>query len=103
MHVTRLPRSLVLVTAAATLLVPVAPAQSSNSSRVEGIRFWSFGDVTRVAIETKGNYKLASDQIENPSRLYFDLDGIHAPTTSHRGLQTIQVGDRRIKQIRLAE
>ena len=103
MHVTRLPRSLVLVTAAALSLAPIAGKEIPISWRVEGIRFWSFGDVTRVAIETKGDYKLASDQIENPSRLYFDLDGIHGPATSHRGLQTIQVGDRRIKQIRLAE
>jgi N-acetylmuramoyl-L-alanine amidase len=56
-----------------------------------------------VAIETSGEYSLASDQIENPSRVYFDLNGLHAPSSSHAGMQTIPVNDRRIKQIRLAE
>ncbi|MBV9223850.1 MAG: N-acetylmuramoyl-L-alanine amidase [Acidobacteriaceae bacterium] len=72
-------------------------------SRVEAIRFWSFGDVTRIAIQTQGDYKLATDQIERPYRVYFDLNGIRPPATAHHGIQTIPVGDKRVKQIRIAE
>lgn len=98
-----LPRSILTILAAAVLLAPQAGGQNTGPARIEGIRFWSFGDVTRVAIETSGDYSLASDQIENPSRVYFDLNGLHAPSSSHAGMQTIPVDDRRIKQIRLAE
>jgi N-acetylmuramoyl-L-alanine amidase len=85
------------------VLAPQSDGQSSSAARIDGIRFWSFGDVTRIAIETSGDYKVSFDQIENPTRVYFDLNGLHAPSTSHAGMQTIPVGDRRIKQIRLAE
>jgi N-acetylmuramoyl-L-alanine amidase len=98
-----LPRSILTIFAAVIVLAPHASARSAGPARIEGIRFWSFGDVTRIAIETSGEYKLASDQIENPSRVYFDLNGLHAPSSSHAGMQTIPVGDPRIKQIRLAE
>src|SRR5581483_9563995 len=56
-----------------------AHGQNAASARVQGIRFWSFGDITRVVIQTQGNYRLASDQIENPSRAYFDLAGLRPP------------------------
>src|SRR3954447_13749338 len=71
--------------------------------RVEAIRFWSFGDVTRVAIQTRGEYKFAKDQIEHPSRVYFDLNGLRPPSTLRHGLQIVRVGDRQVKQIRIAE
>ena len=67
------------------------------------IRFWSFGDVTRVAIETEGDYKLFSDQVEKPPRIYFDLTGLRPPATAHHGSQTIEIKDRLVKQIRIAE
>ena len=72
-------------------------------SRVEAIRFWSFGDVTRIAIQTQGNYKILTDQIERPYRVYFDLNGVRPLPTAHHGIQTISVGDKRLKQIRVAE
>jgi N-acetylmuramoyl-L-alanine amidase len=100
----RLPYSAVHFSAALSLCfaAPVQ-AQSHTSPHIEAIRFWSFGDVTRVAIQTDGAYTLASDQIENPSRLYFDLTGLRPLSACHHGVETIQVGDRRLKQIRIAE
>lgn len=71
--------------------------------RVEAIRFWSFGDVTRIAIQTHGDYKLVKDQIEHPSRVYFDLNGLRPPSSLRHGVQIVQVGDRQVKQIRIAE
>lgn len=70
---------------------------------MEAIRFWSFGDVTRIAIQTQGSYKILTDQIERPYRVYFDLNGVRPPATAQHGIQTIQVGDKRLKQIRIAE
>lgn len=76
---------------------PLSPAHGRD------IRFWSFGDVTRVVIQTQGNYKLTWDQIENPSRVYFDLVGLRPPTKFHLGLQRILIHDKRVKEIRIAQ
>ncbi len=94
---TVLSLSLTLTCLGATRATPVAPP------RLEAIRFWSFGDVTRIAIQTQGNYFLTTDAIAKPSRLYFDLTGLRPPLSAHRGPQTIQVDDKRLKQIRIAE
>jgi len=102
----RLPRSLLSFSSVVAALLCTACAgysQAPGPARVEAIRFWSFGDVTRVAIQTQGDYKLTSDQIDNPSRVYFDLSGLRPPATLHRGIETIQVNDRRVKEIRVAE
>ncbi len=84
--------------------VMAAPgAPSAFPARVQAIRFWSFGDVTRIAIQTQGDYKLFSDQIEKPARVYFDLAGLRPPPGPHHGFETIEVNDRLLKQIRVAE
>jgi N-acetylmuramoyl-L-alanine amidase len=85
------------------LLTVPTDAQTRGVARVQAIRFWSFGDVTRIAIQTEGAYTLYSDQIQNPVRIYFDLAGLLPPTVVHHGVQTILVNDGRLKQIRVAE
>ena len=77
--------------------------QTGSPAHVQAVRFWSFGDVTRVAIQTDGDYKLFSDQIEKPPRVYFDLTGLRPPVTAHHGMQIVEIKDRLVKQIRLAE
>lgn len=97
----RLPRRIIfalsVIGAAATVL------QAAEPARVEAIRFWSFGDVTRIAVQTQGEYKLTSDQIDSPARVFFDLIGLRPPTATHKGIQRISVSDRRVKEIRVAE
>jgi N-acetylmuramoyl-L-alanine amidase len=79
-------------------------AQSNVAARVQAIRFWSFGDVTRIAIQTQGEYKLFSDQIDKPARVYFDLTGIRPPAgVAHHGVQTIAIRDQLVKEVRVAE
>lgn len=78
-------------------------AESFTAPRVQAIRFWSFGNVTRIAIQTDGGYRLKSDRIESPPRLYFDLDGLRPPSAARHGIETIQVGDQLVKQIRVAQ
>lgn len=78
-------------------------AQRSAPPHVQAIRFWSFEDVTRIVVQTEGSYKLAWDQIENPSRAYFDLAGLQPPSTAHRGSERITVNDKRLKEIRVAQ
>ena len=83
--------------------ISLAKSQGGEAPRVEAIRFWSFGDVTRIAIETEGQYQLASEQIDNPARVYFDLIGLKPPSNVHKGMASISVGDPRVRQIRIAE
>jgi N-acetylmuramoyl-L-alanine amidase len=98
----RLPRKVALLFAPC-LLLAANRTQTNSTARVQAIRFWSFGDVTRVAIQTQGEYQLFTDQIENPPRVYFDLTGMRPPATPHHGVQTIDIKDRLVKQIRVAE
>ena len=101
----RLPRRIIHLPALAALLslAGVSQAPAPGEARIVSIRFWSWGDVTRIAIETKGEYKLQSDQLESPPRLYFDLIGLLPTEPTHRKQQVIPVQDRLIKQIRVAE
>jgi N-acetylmuramoyl-L-alanine amidase len=76
--------------------------QAPAVSRVQAIRFWSFGDVTRIAVQTEGGYRLSRDQIDNPARAFFDFSGLRPPSSAHHGFETLEVNDHRVKQIRIA-
>jgi N-acetylmuramoyl-L-alanine amidase len=80
-----------------------ANAQGTSLPHIQDVRFWSFGDITRIVVQTQGNYKLTSDQIENPSRVYFDLAGLRPSANSRLGLRRLIVHDRRVKEIRIAQ
>ena len=72
-------------------------AQTPN--KVTAVRFWSTGDTTRVAVEVSSEFKYKSDHLDDPPRLFFDVQGAR-PVMPQR---TIPVGDRLLKQIRIAE
>jgi N-acetylmuramoyl-L-alanine amidase len=101
----RLPRRILsaAIVVATTLCAQSPAASPSASPRIDAIRFWSFGDVTRVAIEINGEYQVSSDQLDSPPRFVFDLKGIRPPSSDKRGVRIIPVGDRLIRQIRVAE
>lgn len=99
----RLPRIAPLAALLVAQAAFTSPAHTQAAPRVEALRFWSFGDVTRIAVQTHGSYRVTWDQAPRPSRVYFDLIGLRPPSSLHRGVQTIRVNDRRIKQIRVAE
>ena len=97
-----LPR-IAAVSIAAWSLCSHAGAGTTLPPGIQAIRFWSFGDVTRIAIQTNGDYKFFSDQIEKPARVYFDLTGLRSPSGAGRKFQAIEVNDKLLKQIRVAE
>jgi N-acetylmuramoyl-L-alanine amidase len=82
--------------------VGVCPAQHAPQLEVTAVRFWTLSDVTRIAIETNGEFRFRSDQLNNPDRLFFDLLGTR-PRLGVRGVQTKPVGDKLLKRIRIAE
>jgi len=84
-------------------------AQSQDEGRPEPaarlmeVRFWSLGDATRIAVQIDGGeFRYKYDHLENPPRLFFDIEGVR-PQRGSRRMQTIAVGDAFIRQIRIAE
>src|SRR5260370_26481252 len=74
----------------------------SSQLEVTAVRFWTLSEVTRVAVETNGEFHFRSDKLYNPDRVYFDLVGAK-PRTGVRGIQVTNVGDKLLKRIRVAE
>jgi len=77
-------------------------AESEEPHHVTAVRFWSLGKITRIAIETDGDFHVRSDRLDNPDRLFYDLTGTR-PVLSHKSMTVIPVGDKFVKQIRVAE
>src|SRR6266436_3270611 len=85
------------------LLAPLCLAQHpSQQLEVTAVRFWTFAEVTRIAIETNGEFHFRSDRLYNPDRLFFDLLATK-PRMGVKGVQTTAVGDKLLKRIRVAE
>src|SRR5262249_48120879 len=91
----RIPISILLLASG----VGVCPAQQLE---VTAVRFWTLSEVTRIAIETNGEFRFRSDRLNNPDRLFFDLLGTK-PRLGVKGVQTTPVGDELLKRIRIAE
>ncbi|MGD0200707.1 MAG: N-acetylmuramoyl-L-alanine amidase [Bryobacteraceae bacterium] len=77
------------------------PPEAAAGVRVTAVRFWSLGDVTRVAIETDAEAEYRSERIDSPDRLVIDLPEVRRQP-GMRGVETVEVGDRLLKQIRVA-
>jgi len=85
---------------ASTTVAVGAPAASSPE--VTAVRYWTLADTTRVAIEITGDVHYRSDRAQNPDRIFFDLTGTRPSIDGHR-LFSAEVGDKRLKRIRVAE
>jgi N-acetylmuramoyl-L-alanine amidase len=77
-------------------------ADLADPHHVTAVRFWSLGGVTRIAIETDGDFQVKTDHLDNPDRIFFDLTGTK-PALTNKSLTVIPVSDRFVKQIRVAE
>jgi len=84
------------------LAAGLAAADRAETHNVTAVRFWSLGEVTRIAVESDGDFEVRSDRLENPDRLFFDLIGTK-PRLGTKGITTIPVSDALVKQIRVAE
>jgi N-acetylmuramoyl-L-alanine amidase len=73
----------------------------ANSNRLQDVRVWSTGEVTRVALEVTGEARFAHDRLLSPDRVYIDLFDTRPDAT--RGLSyTLPVANGPIKQVRVA-
>ena len=79
-----------------------AAAEKPDSARVTSVRFWSLGEVTRIAIEVSSDFTFKSERLAGPERLFFDIHGAK-PELGRKGMYAIPVGDALVTQIRVAE
>ena len=77
-------------------------AAAPDSAKVTSVRFWSLGDVTRIAIEVSSDFTFKYSHLTNPERMFFDIHGAR-PQIARDGIHTIAVGDALVQQIRVAE
>ena len=84
------------------LMLTAAATASAQALEVTAVRHWTFAGVTRVAIETSGEFRFRSDRLENPNRLVFDLLGATPRVDGHRFVRQ-DVNDVFLKRVRLAE
>lgn len=92
-----------IAAAGALAFLSTLQAQSAPPPRaVTAVRFWSMTDTTRVVIETSDEFQFRSDHVPNPDRLFFDLIGMQL-RMGPKGSHNISVGDKLLKQIRVAE
>ena len=82
-----------------------AIAAAPDSGSVTAVRFWSLGDVTRIAIEVSSDFTFKYNHLSDPERLFFDIHGARPDLTSgaHKGPHIIRVDDALLDQIRVAE
>jgi N-acetylmuramoyl-L-alanine amidase len=80
----------------------VGQVRHSTSLEVTAVRYWSFADTTRIAVEITGDTHFRADRAENPDRIFFDFVGARPSIDGHR-LYSTEVGDKLLKRIRVAE
>src|SRR5260370_41180612 len=73
-------------------------AGAPDSGKVTAVRFWSLGDVTRIAIEVSSDFTFKYNQLANPERLFFDIHRAR-PALIHRGSNPSAVRDALFAQI----
>ena len=94
-----------LAIATLALLTGVVSSGASTSappSKVTSVRFWSLGEATRVSIEVSADFKIHSERLTDPDRIFFDIQGAR-PATAEKTMHVIQVSDPLLRQIRVAE
>ena len=86
---------------ALAMLSAMAACSMAASPQITAVRFWSLGEVTRVAIETDSEAQYHVERIDGPERIFLDLAGVRRQPGT-RGMQLIPVNDKLVKQIRIA-
>ena len=105
-HTLRAARSVSGVLLLAAMTGGFWPQAASGADRnriaVTAVRYWSLGEVTRIAIQTTGEFTYKYRRLSNPERIYFDvLDSTHR--VSEETTHMILVDDGLVKRIRVAQ
>ncbi len=77
------------------------PAKHTGLPLVTGIRHWSTGDYTRVAIDLETEVKYEAGRVPDPDRIFFDLHDTKLASTLVG--KSFDVSDGFLKRIRVAQ
>ena len=86
-----------LAALAASVSILVAHGSQPPVHTVSAIRFWTVGDVTRVAVEVTGEFDIRSDRLHNPERVYYDIVRAR-PSIESKRIYSRTVEDKLVKR-----
>lgn len=81
---------------------PGANTRGAAGVEVTAVRFWSLGETTRIAIEASNEFKYRWEKLQNPDRIFFDIEGAQVKIDGKR-FHTAAVADRFVRRIRIAQ
>lgn len=84
------------------ILVAATVAGAHAQVSVTAVRHWSLGDVTRIAVETSGEFRYTYSRLSNPDRIYFDIRGAKQRVSPTNDFSE-DVGDGLLEKIRVAQ
>lgn len=84
------------------ILVAAAVAGAHAQVSVTAVRHWSLGDVTRIAVETSGEFRYTYERLANPDRIYFDIGGAKQ-RVSRTNDYSEDINDGLLEKIRVAQ
>src|SRR5437660_5270093 len=90
--------------AALAIFATTLPAQTERAPYrlVTAVRTWAVPEVTRVAIEVRGDFHFRSDRLHNPERVYFDITNCR-PYIDSKRFYSKDLDDPLVKRVRVAE
>jgi N-acetylmuramoyl-L-alanine amidase len=80
----------------------LALAQTPGYLALSGVRVWSLGEASRVAIELSGETHFRHETLQNPSRVFIDIENSR-PARGQPLHRTIPVGDGLVDRIRVSQ
>src|SRR6516164_5443554 len=95
-------RKLIPMLGLAALLAVTSQSTWSGELQVTAVRYWTFEEATRIAIETSGEFEYHVERLHNPDRIFFDIKNAR-PAMTGKKAGVISVDDKLVKRIRVAE
>ncbi|MEX2302070.1 MAG: N-acetylmuramoyl-L-alanine amidase [Bryobacterales bacterium] len=96
----------VAILSSRSLVLPVADLPKSGTQaakgRLDGVRFWSHPDYTRVVFELDARTEVSYSQLPHPKRLFFDVLDTRLGNSLEQESK-FEVGDSFLKRIRVAQ
>src|SRR5438270_11513620 len=95
-------RSKIPIVGLAMLATGLCQSPRPDSGRTSAIRFWTYEEATRIAIELSGEFTYRTERLHNPERVFFDIRNARLTRRVKKpGIATVE--DKLVKRIRTAE
>jgi N-acetylmuramoyl-L-alanine amidase len=94
-------RGLIPIVGLAMLATAFSQNLRSEALKVSAIRFWTYEETTRIAVEISGEFQFRSERLHNPERVFFDIRNAKPALNGKKPIT--QVDDKLVKRIRVAE